>query len=136
MVYFGIIKGALIMWFLSFIVCYSLILFYNWSKKDWLGIETAKIGIEHGHTSAFLSILQWARKKGKWMLLIFLSIFFDPFITLVSIRDSSHGYKRMNKNDWTIFMSSFIISNLWWSMAVFTGLSVFELIEKYVTTLF
>jgi len=39
---FGILKGGVVMTFLSFIVCMLTIWFYDWAKRDWLGIEAIK----------------------------------------------------------------------------------------------
>ncbi len=39
---FGILRGGVVMTVLSFLACYATLLFYDWSKRDWLGIETIK----------------------------------------------------------------------------------------------
>lgn len=134
--YFGLVKGAAIMWVLSFLLCYGTILFYNWSKTDWLGIEMVKETLDVEHSSLFVRLLAKANHYGKWAVLIFLSITTDPFICVIYMRRSSHGYHHMNKRDWTVFWLSFIISNLWWTFAVFTGLSLGKWLFQIIMTLF
>lgn len=135
MAYFGTLKGAAIMWLLSFLVCYGTILFYNWSKTDWLGIEAAKEVLDEEHSSFFLRAMSWANKKGKWAILIVLSIFTDPFICLIYMREGAHNYQKMTRLDWRIFWLSFVIANTWWTTVIFTGLTVGEWLLKIIMTL-
>jgi hypothetical protein len=39
---------------------------------------------------------------------------FDPFITTAYMRHGSRKYNGMNRRDWATFLSSGLISNLWW----------------------
>jgi hypothetical protein len=49
---------------------------------------------------------------------------FDPFITTAYLR---HGkFSGMTKRDWTIFMSSLILGNAYWTLACYMGISLFE----------
>lgn len=129
--FFGLVRGAAIMWVLSFLVCYGTIVFYNWSKTDWLGIEMVKETIHEEHPSWFVRALAWANRKGRWVMLVFLSITTDPFICVVYMRHRSHGYHKMNKRDWVVFMLSFIVSNLWWTSVVFTGLTLGQILFAF-----
>jgi hypothetical protein len=38
----GPLHGAAVMTLASFLICWATLLFYDWAKKDWLGIETLK----------------------------------------------------------------------------------------------
>ena len=38
----GPLHGAVVMTLLSFLICWATLLFYDWARKDWLGIETLK----------------------------------------------------------------------------------------------
>jgi len=40
--YFGVLRGGIVMTFLSFVACIFSMKFYDWSKRDWLGIESIK----------------------------------------------------------------------------------------------
>lgn len=142
----GILWGGLIMTAFSFVLCYFLILFYDGTKRDWLGIETLK-GIEEfnpkpipknfgkyfviiyntiGQLSAFVM------RKSDALLMVVLSIKFDPFITVIHIRHGAHQYNGLSKRDWKIFISSLIISNAYWTLVVFTGITIVEVLWGFL----
>ncbi|MBI5098839.1 MAG: hypothetical protein HZB30_06325 [Nitrospirae bacterium] len=121
---FGILKGGIVMTVLSFIVCILSMKFYDWSKKDWLGIEAIKgiKGYEGGKRIGRLTT--WIMKKSVPVVFLFLSIKFDPFITTAYMR---HGkFNGMSGRDWKIFTGSLIIGNVYWTIACYTGITLFE----------
>ena len=123
---FGPLYGAAIMTVISLVVCYATLLFYDWAKKDWLGIETIKELREYTGDSRTVRILQWAMRKGNAMLLIFLSIWYDPFVTVAYMRQGAHEYNGMTGRDWKIFLLALVIGNGSWALTLFTGLTVAE----------
>lgn len=123
---FGLLHGAIVMTVVSFLVCYAMIIFYDWTKKDWLGIETIKEFKEYAGNSRAMRALGWAMKKGDAMVLVFLSIWYDPFITVAYMRQGAHQYNGMTRRDWGIFLLALAIGNGSWSLTLFTGLSVAE----------
>jgi hypothetical protein len=144
---YGILLGGLIMTVLSFLICYLLVVFYDITKKDWIGIETLKKiedftpkkipekGINRfviltinaiGNFSALIM------KKSDALLLILLSIKFDPFITVVHIRHGSHQYNGLSRRDWKIFITSVIIGNVYWTLAVYMGITIFEMLWQFI----
>ena len=147
---FGILWGGLMMTVLSFVFCYTLVIFYDGTKKDWLGIETLK-SIEdftprpipsNGFQRFMIIIINtmgqfsaWLMKKSDMFLLIILSIKFDPFITVVHIRHGAHRYNGLSKRDWKIFITSLIIGNAYWSFAIFMGISTIEWLWRIVEKL-
>lgn len=147
---YGLLWGAPIMTFFSFLICYISILFYDGTKKDWLGIETIKSledfspikAPKDGIARLIISIINtvgkftaWIMKKSDAIAMIILSIKFDPFITVVHIRHGSHQYNGLSKRDWKVFITSLIIGNLYWSLAVFMGITVFEALWKFAVNL-
>lgn len=122
----GPLQGAALMTLVSFLVCYAMILFYDWTKKDWLGIETIKELKEYAGNSRTIRMLGWAMKKGDAMVLIFLSIWYDPFVTVAYMRQGAHQYNGMTRRDWQIFLLALIIGNGSWTLTLFTGLSAAE----------
>ena len=60
----GPLHGAAMMTVLSFLICWATLLFYDWAKKDWLGIETIKELKEYAGNSRFARVLRWAVAKG------------------------------------------------------------------------
>lgn len=122
----GPLQGATLMTLLSFLICYATLLFYDWAKKDWLGIETVKELREYGGNNRLARILKWAMAKGDAAVLIILSAWTDPFITVAYMRQGAHQYTGMNVRDWQIFILSLAISNGLWSVTLFTGMSAVE----------
>lgn len=130
---FGLIVGGLvIMTILSFIICYLTILFYDWAKKDWLGIETLKEVKEYQGTKKAGKIAAWILRKGEIPTLLFMSVKFDPFITTVYMRHGSNQYNGMSQRDWKIFVASWLIGNVYWSVAMYSGVTAVEYIWQGV----
>jgi hypothetical protein len=124
MIWLGFAWGTIMMIFCSFLVCFATMKFYDWSKKDWLGIELLKqVREEHREGSRFSRILSWALRKGDWVVMIILSVYKDPFITTVYMRKGVNKYNGMGLREWKVFITSLIISNLWWTILVNISLS-------------
>lgn len=122
----GALKGGIVMTVLSFITCLFTLAFYNYSKKDWLGIETIKKFREEKPRNKFQQYSAYLLNKSEFVALLFLSIRFDPFITTLYLRHGAFQYKRMNKRDWRIFLSSVVISNLFWIALMDLGIEFFK----------
>ena len=68
----GAVTGGFVMTAFSAFVCYLYILFYDWTKKDWLGLELLK-EVRDGEEEAkgFVArLVQWAARKGDWLAFI------------------------------------------------------------------
>ncbi len=126
----GIIAGGIVMMLLSALACYLTLLFYDWSKKDWLGIETIKELTDYQGKTLIGRLTSWILKKGEFAIFIFLSIKFDPFITTVYMRHGSHKYNGMSKRDWKNFFGSTIIANIYWTIVAFIGVSMIEYVVR------
>ena len=148
---YGILWGAPVMTMMSFLVCYATILFYDKTKKDWLGIETLKAikdfspksipknimgGLLTKITNGFGEFTAWILKKSDLVVMTALSIQFDPFITVAYMRHGSHQYNGLSKRDWKIFLISLLIGNIYWTMAVFTGITILEALWRFTISLF
>jgi hypothetical protein len=121
----GFLHGGLVMIFASFLICLLTIEFYDWSKTDWLGIETLKEAREMKNTKANRFIAKFM-KNSKWAQLVILSIAQDPFIVMVFLREGAHQYGGMKKEDWINFYVSLIIANLFWATVCWSGVAIFE----------
>lgn len=130
---FGLVCGFVIMAFISFIICWLLMMFYDWSKKDWLGIEAIKDLKQYNGPSRTGKWLSWVLRKSDIVACLFLSIQFDPFIVTVYLRRGRFG--GMNRIDWRNFMLSWLIGNAYWSVVCFTGVSALVWIWRWVNTL-
>lgn len=122
----GIIKGGVTMTVISFSLCYLTLLFYDWSKKDWLGIETIKAFKDYNGRNKVGRLTSWVLKRSDPVALLLLSIKFDPFIITTYMRRGSHQYDGLSKRDWKIFISSLLIGNVYWTLACFMGITIFE----------
>jgi hypothetical protein len=121
---FGILIGGAVMTLLSFLICLILLHFYDWAKRDWLGIEAIKNIKEYKGDKRIGQFTSWVMKKGDSIAFLFFSLRFDPFITTAYMR---HGkYNGMSKRDWKIFTGSLLISNVYWTLACYMGITVFE----------
>ena len=126
-IYFcGVLWGGLAMTVLSFLICFATMKFYDWSKTDWLGIEAMKSLRDEDKTSMLARLIGWAMRHGDFLTMIFLSLKFDPFVVTAYMRKGANRYDGMNKRDWTIFVGSLVFGNLYWTLAVFSGISAFE----------
>jgi len=121
---YGLIKGGIASMVFSFFICLATIVFYDWAKTDWLGIEMVKEMKEYEGQKQVGRAIRWLLLKGDFIALIGLSILTDPFITLVYLRKGANQYNGMNLRDWKIFLASTFISNLWWVLLVFGGIQI------------
>jgi hypothetical protein len=115
----GPLHGGAVMTALSAIASYLLILAYRWSGRDWLGLELVRElrdGPPPDHT-----LMRWMHRllrAGQLPALLVLSIYYDPFITVVYLRDGKPGTGGLSRQDWVVFWSSVLVSNLYWTGAV------------------
>lgn len=131
---FGILSGGIVMTFLAFILNIMTIVFYDWSKRDWLGIEAIKELKTYSGNKVILLFTSWILRRSNPVIFIFLSIHYDAFTTTAYLRRGSHQYNGMNKRDWAIFIGSLIISNAYWTLACFIGITLFEWAWKAIST--
>ncbi|MCX6762547.1 MAG: hypothetical protein NT093_02070, partial [Candidatus Moranbacteria bacterium] len=130
--FYGAVEGGLIMSIISFILCYFFILFYDWSKVDWLGIELLK---ETNYGPDFLKkksgrsrfaralwwpfhrifrLVNWAQNRGGVAAFFVLSVYTDPFMTVVFLRRKK--FSGLGMKDWIIFLGSVIFGNFYWTL--------------------
>ena len=121
---FGILKGGVVMTFLSFIVCALTMKFYDWSKRDWIGIEAIKGIKDYDGEKKIGRLTSWFMKKSEPVVFLFLTLYYDPFITTAYMR---HGkFNGMNRRDWKIFTGSLFLGNAYWIFVCYTGITLFE----------
>lgn len=130
---YGAVIGSLVSFFimapLSALVCWFYIVFYDWLKKDWLGLETIEAMREREATAGwFMRHLIRFTKLGDIPMFFGLSIYGDPFMTTIYFRRGAHLYNGLSKRDWKIFLASVFVSNIYW---ILRWTILFEII-KYV----
>lgn len=117
----GLVWGFATMAVLSFVVCWLLMLFYDWSKRDWLGIEAIKELKHYDGNSRYARWISWVMRRSDPVACVLLSIQFDPFIATVYLRRGRYG--GMGREDWRNFLLSWLIGNAYWSIVCFGGVS-------------
>lgn len=120
---YGVLTGGLVMTLASFLVCLGSFKFYDWSKRDWLGIEAIK-SLKDGGESRWVKLAAWMLNKSEPVAAVFLSIKFDPFITTLYLRKGS--YAGLSARDWRIFLFSLVLGNAYWIAATFMGLTLVD----------
>lgn len=120
----GLVWGCLIMTALSFIVCYATLLFYDWAKKDWLGIEAIKAVRDEENGGRFARWMGALLRRSEGLALVVLSVKFDPFIVTAYLRRGSYQFDGLTRRDWRVFVTSLVIANAYWSFVAFAGVSV------------
>ena len=128
---YGPLRGGLIMTTLSLVISAAFMIVYNHTKIDWLGMNVVEKIKNDGHRwkerlesrSALVRIIAfvpvqifhfiiWSLKKGDAVAFFVLSIFEDPFITMVYLRHGS--FEEIRRREWRIFLSSVVVSNGYW----------------------
>ena len=104
----------------SLVVCLLTLWFYDWAKRDWLGIELLKGLRLYTGPSIWRRATAWLLGRGDAVAFVVLSLRFDPFITTAYMR---HGvYNGLTRRDWKIFLGSVLLSNAAWTFVCFGGI--------------
>lgn len=120
----GILKGGIVMTFLAFIANIITMTFYDWSKRDWLGIEAIKELKTYSGNRMMRRFTSWILKRSSPVIFLFLTLRYDAFTTTAYLR---HGkFNGMSKRDGTIFMGSLLLANIYWTLACYMGISLVE----------
>ncbi len=115
----GITAGGITMSLFSVVVCIVLIYFYDWSKRDWLGIESIKKIHYYEGEKKCIRMLSNLLLRHKILIFFFLSIRYDPFICTIYMRKSD--FNGMTRKDWFTFTACAIVSNLYWTLICYWG---------------
>ena len=121
---YGALKGGFVMMLLSIVASLLTLKFYDWSQRDWLGIEAIK-GLKqyegHKKTGRFAG---WFLRKSEPVAFLFLCVWYDPFITTAYLRKGR--FNGMTSRDWSIFYGSVLVSNGYWILACAMGITLIE----------
>jgi hypothetical protein len=120
----GVLSGGAAMAVVSFLICLLSLWFYDWSKRDWLGIEAIKSMKTYEGESRFGRLFAGLMQRGDSVAVVVLSIKFDPFITMLYLRNGA--FNGMSRRDWRIFLASWFIGNVYWIVACYMGISLVE----------
>lgn len=125
LIYFGLLKGMIIVVVLSMIIDLATIKFYDWLKKDWLALESIK---ELEQRKGIIGrLFNFVRGKGVFLTIIILSLTSNAFVVTAYLRKGVSRYNGLSKRDWVIFISSSLIINLYWVFVIGGGLELIKL---------
>lgn len=128
----GTVVGGGIMALASLAFCLGLLRVYDLLGRDWLGIEWVKGLRGYAGPSRWRRLLGWLLDRGDTVAFVVLSAKYDPFITTAYLRRGA--YNGMARRDWTIFLASWVLSNLIWIIICAGGIEIirqlFEMVEK------
>lgn len=120
----GILRGGISMMCISLLSCMLTIRFYDWSQRDWLGIEAIKDMKHYQGKIKAGQLVGWFLKKSEPVAFLFLTIWYDPFITMAYLRRGK--FNGMTRRDWRIFFISLFIGNGYWILACYMGITLVE----------
>src|SRR3989344_1584233 len=99
---------------LAGVYCYYSIRFYDWSKKDLLGLEALKSLRENRSGSRWTRFVQHIARKGDAWAFVALSMYGDAILVVIYLRKGVGEYNGLSPRDWNIFWASVIVSNIYW----------------------
>jgi hypothetical protein len=125
----GLRDGYIIMFCLSFLLCYVYIKIYDIIKRDLFLLEDAKDWMDGMANYAGESKIKLFRAKiiskgGFISAFLIISLWKDPFYTLAFCRKGK--YNGFSLRDWGIFLGSVAIGNSVWALSVFGGIEIFK----------
>lgn len=118
----GMLNGGIVMGILSGLVCLAMIRLYDWSGRDWLGVEAVKDLKQYRGRNVVARTIAWMLHRSDPVVFMVLSIKFDPFMTTAYLRHGS--FNGMTRRDWTIFCASIAVGNAYWTLVCLSGISV------------
>lgn len=114
---FGILTGVPICVASSFCFCCLTFWFYDWSQKDWLGLEKLK-QIREGEEDTTVSWIASRFLRGsKWLAFLYITFQYDSFMATIFMREGAYQYNGLSWRDKKIFLLSFALGTvLWWPL--------------------
>lgn len=119
----GPIRGGIIMTILSLFACLAILTVYDLTKKDWLGMEAMRsLRFRHPRNTIEKAV-RWLLNRSDPVAFVALSLYYDPFITTVWLRNIQYG--GLSRRDWRIFLSSLLLANAFWTISCWLGVNFF-----------
>lgn len=130
LIYFGFLKGIIIVVILSMVIDLATLKFYDWFKKDWLALETLK---EMEHKKNFFGrLLNFVHNKSVFVTVVVLSLTSNAFIVTTYMRKGANLYNGLTKRDWIIFISSSLLINVYWVFIIGGGIEIIKHLFKLI----
>ncbi|CAN1573245.1 hypothetical protein MCELHM10_03435 [Paracoccaceae bacterium] len=128
LVYFGYFWGGVIMTIASVFLNLAVIRAYDWSKRDWLMLETLKELKHKSQDEGVSGFVSWALRKGDIPAFFLLSWLEDAIVVTLYLRHGVNQFNGLARRDWMIFWAATVVSNLFWIMTVVSVIEIFRLV--------
>lgn len=129
LLWLGYLWGGIVMTVASVVLNLAVIRAYDWSKRDWLLLETLKelVAKSEGHGPG--GFVAFVLRKGDVPAFFILSWIEDPIVVTLYLRKGANRFNGLARRDWMIFWASTMVSNVFWILSL---ISVLELIRMVV----
>lgn len=144
--WFGGIKGSMIASVGAFALNFAILEWYQKKGTDWLEVNILEEVKDRSNVWAgkldnhpawyirfstyipvrFLKATVWSLKKNDFTAFILLSCWKDSFVTTAFLRHGRFG--KLEKRDYIIFMTSTVLSCLWWSVFAIAILKILQFV--------
>ena len=118
LLWFGYFWGGLLMTAASVVLNLAVIRAYDWSKKDWLLLETLKGVLDRSKGRSTGGIVSWVLQWGDVPAFFLLSWLEDSIVVTLYLRQGAHQFNGLSRRDWMIFWASTVVSNLVWILSL------------------
>lgn len=130
LIYFGLTEGVAITMALSMLIDLGTLKFYDWFKKDWLALETLKD--LQNKKNFWGKLFNYVHDKNAFITVVVLSLTSNAFIVTAYMRRGSFQYNGLTKRDWNIFLSSSLLTNLYWVFLIAGGIEIIKYLYKAI----
>lgn len=114
--FYGIIVGGTIMWVAAFVLDVSLMHVYSYFGKDIFGFELIAGWREYEGGSPWKLLRRKILSMSDPVVFLFITVSANPFLATVYMRKTDKARKGMDRRDWKLFLVSFVVSNLAWTL--------------------
>ncbi|WP_210529718.1 hypothetical protein [Rubellimicrobium arenae] len=116
LLWLGYVAGGAAMAAASVLVNIAVLRVYDWSRRDFLLLESIKDLRQLEGTAPWRRAVSGVIRSGDIPAFFILSCLEDPVVATLYLRRGSHLYNGFALRDWTIFLASTLLSNLVWTL--------------------
>jgi hypothetical protein len=128
LIYFEYFWGGVLMTIASVFLNLAVIRAYDWSKRDWLMLETLKELKNKSEDQGVGGFVAWVLRKGDVPAFFILSWIEDAIVVTLYLRHGVNQFNGLSRRDWIVFSASTVVSNLFWILSL---VSVIEIIRLW-----
>jgi len=110
----GLLAGGALMTCLAGLQCAATLLLYERMRIDWVGAGSLAHLTTIENPAWWQRVILWAMQRGNAFVFVALCVFQDAFITTAYFRRGR--FDGLTVRDWRIFISSVLLSNLYWTL--------------------